>query len=126
MNKKKIADYMLHADAAIQASGIANEGKIPSEFGGYISSFGASLVQSGLLPTIAFFNRESTSSKENKGLVVKAIAHMLKHNNLFEQVKQNPTDNLLFQNIVHAAIALKLVLRTYPLTKEKKEENAKL
>lgn len=122
MNKKKIADYMLRADAAIKAAKIVNsEGKIASEFGGYISSFGAAIVQSGLLPTIAFFSRTSTSSKEDKGQVVKAIEHMLGlgEAELFKKVKDAPDDSALFQNIVHAAIALKLVLRTYPLTKEK-------
>ena len=122
MNKKKIADYMLRADAAIQAVEIVNkDGNIASEFGGYISSFGAAIVQSGLLPTIAFFSRTSTSSKEDKGQVVKAIAHILGESDLFKKVKDTPDDSTLFQNIVHAAIALKLVLRTYPLTKEKNQ-----
>lgn len=125
MNKKKIADYMLRADTAIQAANIVNkDGRIPSEFGGYISSFGAAIVQSGLLPTIAFFNRDSTSSTEDKGKVVKAIAHILNEGNLFTTVKAAPEDAVLFKNIVHAAVALKLVLRTYPLTKEKNNDNA--
>jgi CRISPR-associated protein Cmr5 len=124
MNKKKIADYMLRADAAIQAAGIAKDGKVPSEFGGYISSFGAAIVQSGLLPTIAFFSRTSSSSKEDKGQVVKAIGHILDETELFNKVKAAPNDATLFQNIVHAAIALKLVLRTYPLTKIKSNDHA--
>ena len=37
---------------------------IPSSYNGYISSFGASIIQSGLEPTLALFENENASTLE--------------------------------------------------------------
>ncbi len=106
--------------------------KVPREYKGYISALGASLIQSGLLPTLAFYSRnsETANTVEDRSLVLKAILYILKaHNkvgnstNLFSyacelQTKGNVEQlNILHQDITDAAIALKLAIRTFEFTK---------
>ena len=52
---KTTAEDISLAKNALESSHIIRNGQYQSVFGGYISSFGASLVQAGLLPTIIFF-----------------------------------------------------------------------
>ena len=39
---------------------------IPSNFKGYISSFGASIIQSGLIPTLAFYSQKENAEEDNR------------------------------------------------------------
>jgi CRISPR/Cas system CMR-associated protein Cmr5 small subunit len=69
---KTVNNYLLNADAAIKNSGISEDGKkIKSAYKGAVSSFGASIVMSGLVPTIQFYLGESdkrdADSKKNPG-----------------------------------------------------------
>lgn len=50
---------------------------IPSSYNGYISSFGASIIQSGLEPTLALFENENASTLEKKQLLPKLILNIL-------------------------------------------------
>ena len=50
MRMKVNTELILCAQKAIKSVGIVNDGKYAKEFGGYISSLGAAIVQSGLLP----------------------------------------------------------------------------
>lgn len=60
---KTTAEEIRKAQNALERSGIVNVSKeYDSVFGGYISSFGASLVQAGLLPTIIFYEKEDSDS----------------------------------------------------------------
>lgn len=118
----------------IEGNGIATGDNVPKTFSGYISSFGASLVQSGLLPTLAFHCKKDGNSTEAKDALVTVLATMLQHKNPIAglTLKNNLVNDIAFFRSVinmdknkqsellnelnHAAIALKLVLRTYNLT----------
>ncbi len=101
-------------------------GAIPSEYNGYISSFGAAVLQSGLKAAVAFSESASSGSEKDKKPLMRAILSLVKndhdHNNdndeksLLEYVLNN--DTLDTQNkIMEATTALKLAVRTFELKK---------
>lgn len=99
-------------------------GIVLSVYNGYISSMGASIIQSGLLPTLAAF--ESTKD-DNKGgdkkRIAKAILNIIKEeeNNITEtsllkyvlSYKNNIDYNK--ERIINIGIALKLAIRTFQI-----------
>ena len=102
---------------------------IPSAYNGYISSFGASIVQSGLLPTLALFENENNQdkTKEDKSVLTKNILKILDRsypdNSLLRYaIHFNGNRELLKQNIIDISIALKLTIRTFKLEKGEKDE----
>jgi CRISPR-associated protein Cmr5 len=114
---------------------ILKEGKVPKEFNGYISSFGASIIMSGLLPTLVFFSQEG-KSKGNRTTVIFAIEAILnkeypelltQDKNLLKtvekMVKEGSSMQRLQDKIQMAGIALKLAIRIFPKSdKESKED----
>jgi CRISPR-associated protein Cmr5 len=52
---------------------------VPKQFKGYISSFGASVIQSGLMPTLAFYS-DAGKGKGNRSLLVPALIDILFQN----------------------------------------------
>lgn len=70
MNSKHIQRHIPKAMEAIVKVGIAKESKIEKVHEGYINSLGANIVQSGLLPTLIFYN------KEKRELWLKALYYM--------------------------------------------------
>lgn len=106
-------------------------GKVASEMNGYISSFGASLINAGLLPTIIFFSQKGGSSGGREKLIP-AIEQILNTSdnppiNLLDEVKtiysaqsiDQSKINRLTEKITDAALVLKLALRTFPTDKKK-------
>ncbi len=107
------------------------DGKVASEMNGYISSFGASLINAGLLPTIIFFSQKGGSSGGREKLIP-AIEQILNTSdnppiNLLDEVKtiysaqsiDQSKINRLTEKITDAALVLKLALRTFPTDKKK-------
>lgn len=112
--------------------------KVAGEFRGYISSFGASLVQAGLLPTLAFYADKQAKSAKHRWRILIVLYHLIKDkerwqgrfsqgsaekkllNLALDLQEKKEHDNLrhLQKDVKNAAIALKLALRTYELTKE--------
>jgi CRISPR-associated protein Cmr5 len=95
---------------------------IPSEFNGYISAFGAAIIQSGLLPAMAFYQNAKSQAKSDRGQLINAIAIMSGRTNgkaLFKECCDLQHDSAqleeLKKQIIDCAIALKLVIRTYQL-----------
>lgn len=111
--------------------------KIAKEYKGYISSMGASIMQSGLLATLAFYSKEASGDAERKN-VLKALHYILcteenssRSGKLISYVldntkKENHQGNsftidslhryklsIMEERISNALIALKLALRTY-------------
>lgn len=58
---------------------------VPKQFKGYISSFGASVIQSGLMPTLAFYS-DAKKAKGDRSLLIPALIYILYQN------KSYPTD----------------------------------
>jgi CRISPR-associated protein Cmr5 len=111
---------------------VLNGSEVPKEFNGYISSFGASITMSGLLPTLVFFSQEvNANARGNRKSVIAAIEEIIKteysslltgtHPKLLKTVIDQLNDpakiERLQDKIQEAAIALKLAIRIFPKSK---------
>ena len=123
MSKKNIEKYIPKAIEVLNNT--FKNGTIPSSYNGYISSFGASVIQSGLLPTIALFENQNANTQEKKELLTNLILQILdntktENDTLLEYVLQNGKDSLK-QQILDISIAIKLSIRTFKLDKGQKD-----
>jgi CRISPR-associated protein Cmr5 len=120
MSKKTIEKYIPDAMRVLKEE--FKDCYIPSAYNGYISSFGASIIQSGLLPTLALFEKKDAPTKEDRSKLTKLILKILddKYNNtLLEYVLSANDDELyLKQKILDISVALKLSIRTFKLDKD--------
>ena len=129
---KKIDKLIPFADEAVKKELVENERNeslyIPKEYNGYISSFGASVIQSGIIAAL-YANHQSGDSTVDRKKLMDAIFYVVKkyrnnattrHNNLLEYAKSmnnSGETKKLKQDILDAATAIKLVIRTYKLKK---------
>ncbi|MEA3491493.1 MAG: type III-B CRISPR module-associated protein Cmr5 [Campylobacterota bacterium] len=128
MSKKSIERYIPKAIKVLDAT--FDDGVIPSAYNGYISSFGASVMQSGLLPTLALFENTNASTKENKEYLSYLIVNILRDNrddvSLLREVlvreERGESRNHLKEQILDISIAIKLSIRTFKLKKGDKDE----
>ncbi len=134
---EKINNLIPKAIHAIRNSEIEKNGIVAKEYKGYISSMGASIIQAGLLATLAFYQNDS-NKKADSSKVLKALFEMIRSgntvdNNLIQYVINNSSneniagdfvseENLVFdklylieEEISDALIALKLALRTFKI-----------
>jgi len=120
MSKKNIEKYIPEAMKVLQKE--FPQGAISSAYNGYISSFGASIIQSGLKPTLALFENTNANTKEDKSYLTKIILQILQTNadetSLLRYVLANSKDEeYLKQQILDIAVAVKLSIRTFKLKK---------
>ncbi len=111
--------------------GIVKDGKIDKTYNGYISSFGASLISSGLLPTLIFYSKSAEqTTNADRSLIPVALEKMLQspeigilnnEQHLLKEVITRYNDECLKKKIQECAIALKLAIRTYPTPKPKND-----
>lgn len=121
------------ANDAIKETGIVNkDGQYDKVFKGYVSSFGASIAQAGLIPTIIFFEAKSEQAKERPKLV-KALMLLLDKEYQVESLAQSllkkradngkvifeKEEKLLLKKVTVAMVAIKLALRLYTEKKQK-------
>lgn len=102
---------------------------IPSSYNGYISSFGASIIQSGLKPTLALFENKDAKTEEKKyklsSIILKILAPSYKGDSLLKYTIENEKKEgevYLKNQILDIAVAVKLSIRTFKLEKGKKDE----
>jgi len=125
---KNIEKILQFAVDAVKTHVLTAEKEVPKEFNGYISAFGASVIMSGLLPTMVFFSQEG-KSKGARTCVLKSIEQILvksetlaKDENLLETVLKlykSPEQLDQLQNkIQQAGVALKLAIRIFPKSKK--------
>lgn len=117
MSKKNIEKYI---PAALQELNNSFEDAIPSSYNGYISSFGASIIQSGLKPTLALFENVNASTLESIELLPTIILKILdpdtQETSLLRYVSASHEDaNYLKRKIIDISIAVKLSIRTFKL-----------
>lgn len=127
---KAVNKLLNAADKALVATGIVKSGKVEEVNKGYVSGFGPSVINSGLIPAIAFYLSDS-----NKTPIIDAIAQTLSTNavdgnssqsanqgvnngkTLFRKVLKLENDRIQLSNerekIINASIALKIMMRTY-------------
>ena len=123
MSKKNVEAYIPRALEVLSSH--YPEKVIPSAYNGYISSFGASIMQSGLLPTLALFENTNACTKENKEyltyLIVRVLTGKSDDVSLLHHVLKN-NETLLKPKIIDIAVAIKLCIRTFKLDKGEKNE----
>src|SRR6056297_1162648 len=109
MNKRVVENYIPLAIKAIDEMIEKNNALVLDQknrtlnkvFNGYIASFGASIIQSGLVPSIAFFLNENQSGEADRKLVIRLIEKILKqdgklvdHQDLLTYSFENPIDEV--------------------------------
>jgi len=99
---------------------LQNEG-IPNVYNGYIAAFGASIIQSGLRPTIAIYENKNASSEGERYRITKMIAQILGLEQDLLDYVVHTNERKAKEQIKAAAIALKLALRTFKIDKGKKD-----
>lgn len=119
MSKKAIEKYIPSVMNVLQEE--FPDSAISSTYNGYISSFGASIMQSGLLPTLALYENTNASTKENKEylsyLIVRILTGKKDDVSLLHYVlKEN--DPAMKQKILDISVAIKLSIRTFTLVEK--------
>lgn len=136
MNKREVEKYIPLAIEIIKEvmdSDESKEGKtvevieLPKEFKGYISSFGASIIQSGLLPTVAFFENKDSKSEADRIKITEMIFNILDIERDYEEYKllnylleNKENEKEIKEDIENIAIALKLAMRTFKFSDKEK------
>lgn len=128
----RVETYIPKAMKSLQEHFPKNE--IERKYSGYVASFGASLTQSGLIPTLAFYynkpsdggGEKKEKEKENRKKsspvdrikIMKILEEMLgiKESLLKYVINQEEDEELFQEKIKRAAVALKLAMRTFKLT----------
>ncbi len=135
MRKKQVEEYIHQALKALEDCEIVSpQGIIAKEYKGYISSFGASIITNGLLPAIAFFQGQS-GKKNDPNELLKAILYIInsKDNELPESQSTSLLDYVIKnmdnkaeiqEEIMAAAVALKLAMRTFQFSSEEADNHA--
>lgn len=101
------------------------DGTIAREYKGYISSLGANIVQAGVRAAITFYEAEESGSEKDRRIVNAAIKYIIDGPDSAPKVYSDCKLSALLKanneefnqqmalNILDAATALKLALRTY-------------
>jgi len=129
---QKIEHLLPAALDAVDQVLVSKYGKegIPAGYQGAISGFGTSLIQMGLLPTLAVYTDKDSAASIERPLLLKTLFAILtseasrfsakkelptQHDSLLRQVSSGSYQKELKTHLMHAALALKLAIRTYKL-----------
>lgn len=123
MSKKRIEKFIPEALKVLDAE--FQDGKIPSEYNGYISAFGAGIIQSGLKPTVAIYENKNAETKSDKDrltrIILKIIAPDVDEKSLLRYIiNSKESEAYLKEKIKDASIAIKLTMRTFELQKDER------
>lgn len=129
INKKKVGDYIPDAVKLIEKSFGQT---IPKELNGDITGFGAAIIQSGLIPALAFYERATTSNDKitiRRRKLMRIIGNIIGYDlkSKEEKVDENKEDDILLEKIINekhlinknkekiicASVAVKLSLRIF-------------
>ncbi len=130
MNKKEIDKLIPIAYESLKAVGIAkclNDGEysISKTFRGYISSFGAAITMGSFKAAVVYFSKDTTGkTNDDRFLLVDSIYYVLKNkkpdkDNLITLACGCDTvesENKLKEEVINAAIAIKLAMNMYKLS----------
>jgi len=121
MSKKRIEEYIPKAIEVLEDE-FKNKG-IPKEYNGYISAFGAGIIQSGLKPTVAIYENKQADTKSDKDILTRLILKIIDSNtqekSLLKYIlNSNESEDILKEKIKDAAIAIKLSIRTFKFKEE--------
>ena len=115
MSKANIELLIPNAITALESNQDFANGNIDSVYQGYISSFGVGVVQVGLLPTLAYF--ESESSKGERKIISDLVRDTLniEVESLLRYAVEYSDAESLENEIKDASVALKLSMRLFDL-----------
>ncbi|GAA0182523.1 type III-B CRISPR module-associated protein Cmr5 [Clostridium sediminicola] len=141
MGKKRIEILIPKALQAVTDFIADNDMKVKTEYKGYISSFGASIIQSGLYTAIAFYESTTSEVEKERRNLLKAIRcvvdedydksdkELLMNYCMLNDI-QFSQDNVsgkskteLKEEIIDAAIAIKLAIRTFEIKQQESCDN---
>lgn len=129
MNKNIIDESIPYAYEALK-NRIAKNNQICKTYRGYISSFGAAITMGSLLSAVAFFSTEKSEKENNKSSVsrkkvIEVVLDVLKkrnsnikENRLYDYVINAKDEMIVKEEIINAAIAVKLAMNLFELVKE--------
>ena len=133
---KQVEKFIPSAVQLIKDHLTADIGKlfVPDVYKGYVASMGASIILSGLIPTLAFYNNEgeNSGSEQPRRPLLNILQALLLHRyddlerrSLFDyaltlQAQNNRAElRQLRRDVINASIAVKLALRSFQM-KDKK------
>ena len=136
-NKNRTDSYIPDAIKALEACGIAKDGKIDSSYRGQISSFGAAVTIGSFKQAVAFFAQDAKSgdSKINRSDLILAIDYVINPKKYPEEKITGKKDkiNVIKEKILEmtdpaalkalenryldAAVALKVAMGVYDMGK---------
>ncbi len=134
---RKIEYLIPAALEAVDAVLVAKYGKdkIPAGYQSAVSGFGTTLLQMGLLPTLAVYTDKDSGAGIERDQLLKALLRIVKHKDsrfpeekksmipdqvgavLKEVAKREFPQQELKEHLLQAAVAFKLAIRTYKLKK---------
>jgi len=137
MEQTNIDKLIPLAYTAVQAH-LEKKGQVSRQYHGYIASFGASVIQSGMLAALLFNHNEEGREEQDRKAAMNAIYAVIKQLPDYHGYQGHEKDNLLNyyrargkavqrldKQILDAATAIKLVLRVFTKTDEATAKNGK-
>jgi len=139
--QKTVTKYFEKADEAIKkfivtskkGSPATDANVIESAYKGAVSSFGAGVVMSGIIPTIQFYMASSERRDTDSQKIVNSIAHILGYESakalkdaIMKTADKRVENQEMKRKVCDAAIALKIMMRSYEFVKTEKKENNEL
>ena len=117
MNNRKVDEWIPKAYEALSQCEIAKDGQIVKGYRGQIAAFGASIAMGSLLSAIGFFTAQGNSDVERQKLM-QAILTLIDpryNDTLFQYALSKRTDPDFKEDVLCAAVALKLAMNLYEL-----------
>ena len=123
----KLDDLVLFAMQELKENELFKDSlnAVPKEYKGYVSSFGPSVIQSGLLPTIMFYENSKSAVKGGKKEILNILSGILKKTGKYKKtpnsLKELTMDKIknkaeyadLINDVLDAYTALKLSMRAF-------------
>jgi len=124
------AEDLQRARVVLKEVEIVKDDKVSNEYRGYIASFGANIAQSGLVPSVAFYENQNSNSQQDKYRVMKALLLMLNdkkenYSTLLDYLLDRQSElDVLQVKIIYYASTLKLAMNTFKKVEGKEDESA--
>ena len=74
---KRIERMIPVAYTAVSNNLVSEQSAISKQYNGYISSFGASVIQSGMLLALIFYHQSDANSEQDRGALMEAIREVV-------------------------------------------------
>lgn len=129
MSKQRIDKLIPEAYQAIEKCNLSNKGKVDKMLRSQISAFGAAVTMGSLLSAVAFFSKKG-GAQSDRQLLMKAIHWLISprenresvtETSLLDMLVKAHNPNIYRESIIDAAIAIKLAMNLFDLTKNKKD-----